>query len=150
MGVDDTERKRRRHDAGVAAVLARLKQARKSRSWLNQHIDKSAVSRFLNDPRRMSWPHPSTRAALEEALGWDPGELDRIGDEAVHIGSSADKSDLRTTEGDLYVRLSPSVHAAMSEMQRAEAEAVAIAAYYARLREMGIDVDEPGDKSGGG
>jgi len=66
------------HERARQAVLQRMSEfePRMSTATLAQRakVNRETVRKFLKD----QWPHQSTRAAIEGALGWEPGTLERL------------------------------------------------------------------------
>jgi len=110
-----------------------------SRAALSERsgIAPNTVSGFLNGK---SWPQPAKLAALERALGFPPGHLDRIargdlGD--PHLTRSDESDDLPQigshTGDDLVVGLTPG---ALRDRTPAERDRILAAAKLAALREL--------------
>lgn len=98
-------------------------------------VSYNAVNEFLAG--RREWPRSETRLALERALSWSPGALERIAvTSEVEITRSSDSVPDRARSVHVLLDLPPEVVEGMTPAERAEAEAAAVASYLERVRIM--------------
>lgn len=103
-------------------------------------VSYNAVNEFLTG--RRVWPQPRTREAVEAALSWSTGTLTRIAADADRVeladtprSEGADSEGAITTRS-LVVHWPQDAFEGLTDAERAEAEAAALAAGLERLREI--------------
>lgn len=119
----------------------------------------NAVNEWLKGERQ--WPRRETRAKIELALGWEPGELARIGhaaDEAAS-GRSIDRGpqspELGPLSRGLVLDFAPGALEGLTPTEAQEVQAAAVLAALQRMREIraarrsehGSDTDAAGSDS---
>lgn len=102
--------------------------------WSHQRLADEAgvsyntVNEFLTG--RRAWPHPGTRRAIEAALGWSPGSIDRMADPGSDQSGASQQPQVTVVMG-----FPAAVVEGATELELAEARARAEAAYLRTLRE---------------
>ena len=111
--------------------------------WSHQRLADEAgvsyntVNEFLTG--RRAWPHPGTRRAIEAALGWSPGSIDRMADlgsdQSGASGSGVSIESSQQPQVTVVMGFPAAVVEGATELELAEARARAEAAYLRTLRE---------------
>ena len=130
-------------EAARAALRERMSALRLSALDLAEvaGVSYNAINEFLT--RRREWPRPKTRAAIERALSWEPGTLERIAAGAAlpergmsSVGGSYGPDSGPDDGGLTMVNWPPDAFRGLTPTERAEAQAAALAAGLERLRQI--------------